>query len=86
MAAGIYRQAVPRIGLSIERGTDAVPDDGEYHVLLEGQHVFASQSEKEALAEYRRLTSEGKLGEAGAKLDDLKRTLEEMNRAGPPAK
>ncbi len=34
----------------------------------------------QALADYRRLTSEGKLGEAGAKLDELKRTLEEMNR------
>jgi len=35
----------------------------------------------QALIDYRRLTSEGKLGEAGAKLDELKRTLEEMNRA-----
>jgi uncharacterized protein len=39
-----------------------------------------------ALAEYRRLTSEGKLGEAGGKLDELKGTLEEMNRAEAPAK
>jgi uncharacterized membrane protein (UPF0182 family) len=35
----------------------------------------------QALADYRRLTSEGKLGEAGSKLDELKRTLEEMNRS-----
>jgi uncharacterized membrane protein (UPF0182 family) len=34
----------------------------------------------QALADYRRLTAEGRLGEAGAKLDDLKRTLEEMSR------
>src|SRR4030095_9314500 len=34
----------------------------------------------QALADYRKLTSEGKLGEAGAKLDELNRTLEEMNR------
>ncbi|HSU89443.1 MAG TPA: UPF0182 family protein, partial [Terriglobia bacterium] len=34
----------------------------------------------QALADYRRLTAEGKLGDAGAKLDELKRTLEEMNR------
>jgi uncharacterized membrane protein (UPF0182 family) len=34
-----------------------------------------------AIADYQRLTSEGKLGEAGLKLDELKRTLEEMNRA-----
>jgi uncharacterized membrane protein (UPF0182 family) len=37
----------------------------------------------QALSDYRRLTSEGKLGEAGAKLDDLKRDLEEMTRANP---
>ena len=35
-----------------------------------------------AVADYQRLTAEGKLGEAGQKLDELKRTLEEMNRAG----
>jgi hypothetical protein len=40
----------------------------------------------QALADYRRLTSEGKLGEAGAKLDDLKRALEEMTRSGPQTK
>jgi uncharacterized membrane protein (UPF0182 family) len=32
------------------------------------------------LAEYQRLTSEGKLGEAGQRLEDLKRKLEELNR------
>ena len=32
------------------------------------------------LADYQRLTAEGKLGEAGQKLDELKRTLEELQR------
>ncbi|HLH09199.1 MAG TPA: UPF0182 family protein [Terriglobales bacterium] len=31
------------------------------------------------LSDYQRLTSEGKLGEAGQKLDDLKRTLDQLN-------
>ena len=31
------------------------------------------------LSDYQQLTSQGKLGEAGQKLDDLKRTLEELN-------
>jgi uncharacterized membrane protein (UPF0182 family) len=35
----------------------------------------------QALTDYRRLTSEGKLGEAGAKLDELKEILEDLNRA-----
>ncbi|HEY6253726.1 MAG TPA: UPF0182 family protein [Candidatus Angelobacter sp.] len=33
------------------------------------------------LADYQRLTAEGKLGEAGQKLEHLKRTLDELNRA-----
>ena len=31
------------------------------------------------LAEYQRLTAEGKLGEAGQKLEELKRTLDKLN-------
>jgi uncharacterized membrane protein (UPF0182 family) len=37
----------------------------------------------EAFTEYRRLTSEGRLGEAGAKLEQLKGILEEMDRRQP---
>jgi hypothetical protein len=35
------------------------------------------------LADYQRLTAEGKLGEAGQKLEQLKRTLEELTRRKP---
>jgi uncharacterized protein len=31
------------------------------------------------LADYQRLTAEGKLGEAGNKLEELKRTLDKLN-------
>jgi len=34
------------------------------------------------LADYQRLTAEGKLGEAGQKLEQLKKTLEELQRRG----
>jgi hypothetical protein len=34
------------------------------------------------LADYQRLTAEGKLGEAGQKLEDLKRTLNQLQAAG----
>jgi uncharacterized membrane protein (UPF0182 family) len=40
----------------------------------------------QALADYRRLTSEGKLGEAGSKLDELKRVLEEMSHPATGSK
>ena len=38
------------------------------------------ETANKALADYQRLTAEGKLGEAGLKLEELKRILEEMNR------
>ena len=50
-----YRQSAPAIGLAIERATESVPDDGGYYVLLRGEIVFVSHSQREALAEYRRL-------------------------------
>jgi uncharacterized membrane protein (UPF0182 family) len=34
----------------------------------------------QSLADYQRLTAEGKLGEAGQKLEQLKRTLDELNK------
>jgi uncharacterized membrane protein (UPF0182 family) len=37
------------------------------------------------LADYQRLTAEGKLGEAGQKLESLKRTLEQLRPPQPPA-
>lgn len=42
------------------------------------------QRANQALADYQRLTAQGKLGEAGVKLEELKRTLEEMNRGAAP--
>jgi uncharacterized protein len=32
------------------------------------------------LADYQRLTAEGKLGEAGRKLEELKHTIDKLNR------
>jgi hypothetical protein len=32
-----------------------------------------------AFTDYQRLTAEGKLGEAGQKLDELKRTIEKLS-------
>jgi hypothetical protein len=38
------------------------------------------------LADYQRLTAEGKLGEAGQKLEALKVKLDELNRRGRGAR
>ncbi len=50
-----YLQAVPSLGLSVQYGTESVPDDGRFHVVMAGAIVFAADSEKDALREYRRL-------------------------------
>jgi len=51
----VFRQAVPQFGLSIEKGTEAVPEDGCYHVLLEGEELLKTRSRQEAVTAYRRV-------------------------------
>ncbi len=43
------------MGISVERGTAAVPDDGQFHVIAEGKIVFSHISRARALTQYRRL-------------------------------
>ena len=52
----------------------AVPADSSTQALI----TRAGQ----AFSDYRRLTAEGKLAEAGAKLEELKNALEQLNRPG----
>jgi hypothetical protein len=37
---------------------EGVPDDGQFHVVLKGEEVFASRSQKAATARYRALKDE----------------------------
>jgi hypothetical protein len=39
----------------LEYGTESVPDDDCFHVVMAGAVVFTAASEKDALREYRRL-------------------------------
>lgn len=50
----MFRQAIEDIGLSIEQGTKAVPDDGRFHVLLEGRVILSTASRARGLSEYTR--------------------------------
>ncbi len=54
----MFRQGVPELGLSIESGTENVPDDGSYHVVHHGRVVFSSASKVKALREYQRRRDE----------------------------
>jgi len=47
-----YRQHIERAGLSIECGTEAVPDDGHYYVIHRGETLARFRSLKAARAKY----------------------------------
>jgi hypothetical protein len=46
-----YVRAAMKYGLSVEKGTDRVPDDGKYHLLVDGEIVLSTPVEALALAE-----------------------------------
>ncbi|HEX3731451.1 MAG TPA: hypothetical protein VHU91_00800 [Mycobacteriales bacterium] len=46
-----YVRAATKYGLSVERGTDRVPDDGSYHLLVDDEIVLSTPVEALALAE-----------------------------------
>ena len=52
-----YRQAVPAIGLSLERSTGRVPDDGYYYVLQRGEVRGRHRALKPAKTQYKELLS-----------------------------
>ncbi len=53
-----YRQSIPAIGLSIERGTAGVPDDGYYYVLFKGDIRGRHRALIRARAQYKDLLAE----------------------------
>lgn len=46
-----YVRAALKYGLSVEKGTDRVPDDGRYHFLVDGEIVLSTTVEALALVE-----------------------------------
>lgn len=61
-ASRLFKQAIPSIGLSVEQATEAAPDDGNYHVIVNGEVVFSSSSKTGALQRYRALRDEALAG------------------------
>ncbi len=58
MTTRFYRQSVPDLGLSIERATDSVPDDGKYHVIRNGQTLGSFRALKPAQQLFRQAVEE----------------------------
>jgi hypothetical protein len=46
-----YVRAELKYGLSVEKGTERVPRDGQYHLLVDGEIVLSTPVEALALAE-----------------------------------
>jgi len=64
--------------LSASQGTQASAESAPAGKPTTDIHELISQAAKD-FADYQRLTSEGKLGEAGQKIDELKLVLEKLN-------
>lgn len=54
----LYRQAIPAIGLSLERTTDRVPNDGFFYVLVQGEIKGRFRTKSKALILYKSLLKE----------------------------
>jgi hypothetical protein len=57
-AAKRYKQSTPSAGISLERATDRVPDDGYYYVLLDDDIKGRHRTLKDAQAAYGKLLDE----------------------------
>ena len=55
---GRYRQSILAIGLSLERSTERVPNDGYFYVLLKSEIKGRFRTKASALAAYRALLKE----------------------------
>jgi uncharacterized protein len=75
--AGLFGGAASSTGLiaTSDGGTHTAEAAGTAAPDLQGLIAQAARD----LSDYQRLTAEGKLGEAGQKLEHLKRTLEQLN-------
>ena len=76
--AGLFGQALPQnaapaASAQAGRGVAAAPAAPDVSALI--------TSAARDLAEYQRLTAEGKLGEAGQRLESLKQKLDQLQRA-----
>jgi len=55
---GRYKRGLNGANFSLEANTEAVPADGRYYVLRDGEVVVASAEFQEAIGEYNRLCRE----------------------------
>ncbi len=52
-ASRFYKRELPDLALSVERSTEAVPDDGNFHIVNDGRVLASFKSEARAVATFR---------------------------------
>jgi hypothetical protein len=52
--SGRFKQEMPSLQLSVECATPAVPNDGRFHVLVNGDVRYSSPSQRNALEFYKK--------------------------------
>jgi hypothetical protein len=83
-----YRQVLPDLELSIERSTENVPDDGQWHLLRGGEEVGRFRSLKAAQVAWREVVSDSgwKPSPPNVDVDEVRRRAQierwSRNRAG----
>jgi hypothetical protein len=79
--AGLFGQAAPALTESPRQAAQAAQTtQGATSTTAADVNALIDDAAR-ALADYQRLTAEGKLGEAGQRLDSLKQTLDRLQRA-----
>jgi len=75
--ASLFGQESSTLSAS-ETATAAAPETGGSKPAAESVSTLAAQASKD-FSDYERLTADGKLTDAGQKLDDLKHVLDRLN-------
>jgi hypothetical protein len=55
---GYYKHYIPDIELSIERGTDQIPNDGKFYIISKRHVIDSFKTRKQAEEKFRQLVSE----------------------------
>ena len=58
MSINVYRQYIPDLNLSIERATEAVPDDRKFYVIQDGKILKGFRVLKQAQEFFKQLVKE----------------------------
>lgn len=53
-----YKRELPKVGLSIERATENVPNDGRFYLVWHGKIIGDFSTERLALQRYKKILAE----------------------------